>query len=307
MRTEIFPSRYGCWDQEIELVNEFPDTGSGQFEVVFIGTPPDSHIALSSGVLEYLEPDVLVIEKPLAVPSMDGVDEFLHRCEGVKTRTLVGYNHLLTENTLYAEELIRSGFLGKPLSIHVRWQECWKGILSAHPWLSGPEDSYLGYCRRGGGALSEHSHGVSLWLHFAGVLGCDKVATVNATRDCVGGSELSYDRTTIIGIATEGGLYGSITQDVIEDPPTKTMRIQGTEGFLEWYANYEYGFDCVIHGRSKERHVQKFSKTRVDDFQHEIDHVGRLIENSSLSSPIDLSHGVEVMQIINSVHQSKSC
>ena len=83
MRTEIFPSRYGCWDQEIELVNEFPDTGSGQFEVVFIGTPPDSHIALSSGVLEYLEPDVLVIEKPLAVPSMDGVDEFLHRCEGV--------------------------------------------------------------------------------------------------------------------------------------------------------------------------------------------------------------------------------
>ncbi len=56
-KTQIYPSRYGKWDDEIRLFKnaEAPKEG---YDMIFVGTPPDSHIPLAREAIE---------EKPRAV------------------------------------------------------------------------------------------------------------------------------------------------------------------------------------------------------------------------------------------------
>ena len=56
--------------------------------------------------------------------------------------------------------------------IDVEIREHWQGIFNAHPWLDGPQDSYLGFWKKGGGAISEHSHGINIWQFFTPVDPC---------------------------------------------------------------------------------------------------------------------------------------
>ena len=152
----IYPSRYGEWDTQIKLLNEFPQTE--KYNIVIIGTPPDSHLSIASKVLQEIKPNVILIEKPLCPPGMKGLETLKGIRAKSNTTVLVGYNHNLTANTKFVENLLDEVFLGIPLSMHVRWLEYWGGIFEAHPWLDGPKDSYLGFSERGGGACAEHSH-----------------------------------------------------------------------------------------------------------------------------------------------------
>ena len=68
------------------------------------------------------------------------------------------------------------------------------GYFKAHPWLSGPNDSYLGFKNRGGGALMEHSHGLHLlMLIFAKY----KLEIDNINSSILMDKNLNYDKKTI--------------------------------------------------------------------------------------------------------------
>jgi predicted dehydrogenase len=41
-------------------------------DIVFLGTPPDSHIKLANAVLDAARPRALMIEKPLCGPDLGG-------------------------------------------------------------------------------------------------------------------------------------------------------------------------------------------------------------------------------------------
>ena len=73
-RTDIYPARYGAWDENIKLfrAGEEPKTGC---DVIMIGTPPDSHMKLSLAAIAE-NPRLLHIEKPLATPDLAGVADF---------------------------------------------------------------------------------------------------------------------------------------------------------------------------------------------------------------------------------------
>ena len=45
-KEEIYPARYGTWDDEINFI-EFPNDNSYEFDLIIIGTPPDTHIELA--------------------------------------------------------------------------------------------------------------------------------------------------------------------------------------------------------------------------------------------------------------------
>jgi predicted dehydrogenase len=56
-REDIYPSRYGRWDPDIRLSEA--DMVSGEnFDVVIIGTPPDTHISMATRVLENNPPKI---------------------------------------------------------------------------------------------------------------------------------------------------------------------------------------------------------------------------------------------------------
>ena len=74
-RREIYPQRYGEWDSGI-LLTESLDS-SKYYDLIIVGTPPDSHTNLVTDILASYSPRVLLVEKPLCTPSLDGLDEIL--------------------------------------------------------------------------------------------------------------------------------------------------------------------------------------------------------------------------------------
>jgi predicted dehydrogenase len=297
-RNEIYPTRYGRWDETIHLAH--PDEIAGEnFDVVIIGTPPDTHISIALDVLKQQPPRLLLIEKPLCPPSMTDCEQLRLQAHQSGVQVLVGYNHTLTPNTLLAEQWLQTGSLGKILTIHAQIREHWQGIFKAHPWISGPEETYLGYTERGGGALCEHSHGLAIWQHFARLSGHGRIIEVSAMLDMVEERGARYDRLAQLNLRTESGLTGLLVQDVITEPADKQLRLQGENGYLDWYINIKPGTDAVkLQLQGEPEQCQYFEKTRPDDFQPEIAHIAALLADPKLTSPLSLAHGMETMLVI---------
>jgi predicted dehydrogenase len=305
-RNDIYPARYGAWDEAIRL--SAMDAAAGEeADFVIIGTPPDTHLELALGCLRSRSPRVLLIEKPLCPPDLADCGELLAAAQEAGTTVLVGYNHVLTRNTLAAEDILGSGAYGSPLSMNVRWQEHWGGIFEAHPWLAGPRDSYLGFADRGGGACGEHSHAINIWQHFARVLGLGRIAEVSCMMDMVAADGVCYDRVAQLSVRSEKGLIGTIVQDVITKPAVKTLRLQCADGCLEWYANYADGQDAVLaKDGNAPREERLYAKTRPDDFKGEIDHVDALLQGKTEQSPLSLERGLDTMLVIAAAHRSRA-
>ena len=70
-RNSIYPQRYGKWDDEIVLKDSRAAI-TDPADVVFIGTPPDTHIAIANVVLDAVTPKAIIIEKPLCGPDLEG-------------------------------------------------------------------------------------------------------------------------------------------------------------------------------------------------------------------------------------------
>ncbi|NTV63043.1 MAG: Gfo/Idh/MocA family oxidoreductase [Oscillochloris sp.] len=306
MRDEIYPSRYGAWDPAIEL-SSVAEAPRGGFDIIHIGTPPDSHIPLAIDALTEA-PRALLIEKPLSPPDLARADELSALATSGPTRVLVGYDHVVGKAMQELERLLSSGVIGPVKTIDVEFREHWGGIFAAHPWLSGPADSYLGFWRRGGGASGEHSHAVNLWQHLAHVVGAGRVAEVAAMLNYVHDGQAHYDDLCLLSLRTEGGLSGRVVQDVVTRPHRKRARIQGAEAALEWVNGYNARGDAVIVLRpGQPDEVIPVEKTRPDDFIWELQHIERLLKGEGPAlSPLDLSRGLDTMLVVAAAHQSEA-
>jgi predicted dehydrogenase len=304
-REDIYPSRYGGWDPDIRLmgVDALPNE---HFDVVIIGTPPDTHVRLATQVLENNSPEVVLIEKPLCNPTLDGVQKLVDLQKATGSFVAVGYNHTMTENSRRAAQILQQNLIGDPITISARFREHWGGIFGAHPWLNGPRDSYLGFFERGGGASGEHSHAINIWQHFARLVGAGRIVEVSAAMDIVDDGVVKYDRICLINVKTEVGLVGNIVQDVVTEPAQKAARIQGTKGFLEWFVNFKSGHDAVHYRDGKgEVREELIKKTRPDDFKGEVDHIEQILNGGDRAgSPISIERGLDTMLVIAAAHIS---
>ena len=302
-RTQIYPSRYGQWDSSIgTFLNQ--DAPKGGYDLICIGTPPDSHMSLAlDAVLE--SPRAILIEKPLCGPDLKDAQELLEKSASAGVAVFVGYDHVVGKAACIAAEMATLGKLGEIASIDVEFREHWGGIFSAHPWLAGPWESYLGFWQRGGGASGEHSHAANLWQHFALALGAGRVIEVQAMLNFVNDGKVDYDQLCLMQFKTESGLVGRCVQDVVTQPPLKWARIQGSLGFVEWQCAREPGVDVVtstLPGRVAVEH--KVSKTRPDDFIEELKHIQSALELNPGDSSIALQRGLDTMMVVAAAHLS---
>src|SRR3989338_4276473 len=76
MKEEIYPKRYGAWDDGIKLYKTGEDPKGG-YDVILIGTPPDAHLKIGLHVLKEEAPKVLQMEKPLCSPTLEGLKKLL--------------------------------------------------------------------------------------------------------------------------------------------------------------------------------------------------------------------------------------
>jgi predicted dehydrogenase len=302
-REEIYPARYGKWDEAIGLFT-LDAAPTGGYDMVVVGTPPDSHVPLALAALEE-GPRAILVEKPVCTPDLNGADELVAKARSKKCSLFVGYDHVVGAAARQFCALLDEDRIGELQTLDVEFREHWGGIFAAHPWLSGPSDSYLGFWRRGGGAASEHSHAFNLWQHFAHCLRQGRVRRVTASLDYVDEKGAAYDRLCLSNLETEGGLVGRVVQDVVTLPVRKWARVQGSNGFIEWVCGYEPGKDAVIYAdKDGKVVVETFAKTRPDDFICELQHIGAAIEGDAGSSPLAIERGLDTMMVVAASHRS---
>lgn len=150
-RTEIYPARYGQWDEAIRLFRS-DAAPKNRYDLVLIGTPPDTHMAVSMAALDE-EPKAILIEKPVCTPALEHADDLLAKAAAKGCHLFVGYDHVVGHAAKQMCELLNRGEIGHAQTLDVEFREHWGGIFAAHPWLSGPCDSYLGFWRRGAARL----------------------------------------------------------------------------------------------------------------------------------------------------------
>jgi predicted dehydrogenase len=305
-RTDIYPKRYGAWDDSIRLFAAGEEPRGG-FDMIMIGTPPDSHMKLALAAIAE-DPKLLHIEKPLATPDMAGVAEFEAACgKHSDTIVTVGYDHAVAQSVEAVRDMAASGAIGIVLTIDVEFREHWRGIFGAHPWLAGPADTYLGYWRRGGGSGGEHSHALHLWFYLARALGWGGAAQVRSMFDMQKEGPAEYDRLAAFLIRTERQGMGRVVQDVITYPVRKWARIQGDKGYVEWICGGSPDGDLVRWQKEGEDAQEKiFAKKRPDDFWREMTHYEALISGAVArdESPLSYVRGREVMDVLHDAYLS---
>jgi predicted dehydrogenase len=304
-REQIYPQRYGAWDPAIRLFDA-PEAPKGVYELIIVGTPPDSHINLALTALSE-KPRAILIEKPLCGPDLKGAQELFDRAAQANIAVFVGYDHVVGKATGIVDDLFKSSRLGKITTLDVEFREHWGGIFAAHPWLAGPAETYLGFWRRGGGASGEHSHAVNLWQHFAHMAGAGRVTAVQAELDFVKDERTDYDRLCIMNLTTECGLKGRCVQDVVTQPARKWARAQTADGYVEWQCGRLPGMDAVNIQLPGDGPIeQKVYKSRPDDFIEELRHIAAALAANAAASAISLARGLDTMLVVAAAHLSNS-
>lgn len=304
MRQQIYPSRYGKWDDAIQLF-EHHEAPVGGFDLICIGTPPEYHIPLALKALDE-KPLALQIEKPLCAPDLRQASDLARRAADGATRVFVGYDHVVGKSASKFLDLLGDDAVGTIKTFDVEFREYWGGIFKAHPWLDGPADSYLGFWERGGGASGEHSHAMNFWQFVAHSLGAGRVTEVDARVRYVEDGAARYDDLCACHLRTESGMIGRVVQDVVTQPVKKEAFVQGTRGSLRWINGYDSTGDAVVlslTGQAPE--VMPVPKTRPDDFIQELLHIDRSLEPGAPASAMSLERGLETMMVVAAAHRSE--
>ena len=301
-KEDIYPNRYGKWDDRIKLLNSNSEKKEN-FDIIFVGTPPDTHLKLALKELTN-NPRILCIEKPLCQPDLKKLEQFVKKKKGFKSKILVGYDHTVGKSANFLKRKLLKANLNEIKYIDVEIREHWQGIFNAHPWLDGPQDSYLGFWKKGGGAISEHSHGINIWQFFSSILGGGRIVEVNANLTYIKNDKVNYDSVCFLQVKTENGLIGRITQDVVTLPSSKVAKIQLSNKTFEWHCNFDKLCDAVIEKKGNIRKITKFPKKRADDFIQEINHIDQILTNKISYSPLEFSNSLETTLIIAAAHKS---
>ncbi len=299
----IYPKRYGKWDKKIRLfkVNDVP---KNIYDYIIIGTPPKTHIEIALECLKE-KPKAILVEKPLCDPSLKNAD-LLHKVSKKhRIPIFVGYDHAVSKAATKFAQLLRKGLIGKLITLDVEFREFWGGIFSAHPWLNGPKDSYLGYWKKGGGSTSEHSHAINLFQYLTDQSRSGKIEEISATLKYVKNKHIDYDAISLINVKTQQGVVGRVVQDVITKPKKKWVRAQGTKGFIEWECGIDGNNDIITLAPENKKKVRTvIKKNRPDDFIEELRHIDFVVSRKIKESPILLREALNTMLVIAGTHKS---
>ena len=280
MREDIYPSRYGLWDENIKLAEE-PSPDYVDLEI--IGTPPDTHADILINRINLKKAKFWLVEKPFTVPQITHIKELESKIENYKKNIFIGYNHSISP--AFLELLGDLDSIKRPTKISCKWLEHWGGIFKAHPWLNGPNDSYLGFKNRGGGALMEHSHGLHLLLLLFEKYNLE-IENINSS--ILMDKDTNYDKSTFVSFEFKGSETPAFyLTDVITKEVEKSINIETeNESYKLIFGSDDGKSDTYIKKNNLIEITKKFQKSRADDFIQEIRIIDKYLKNDSNDSDI---------------------
>ena len=272
-KNEIYPSRYGKWDNKIKLLTS-PSEDFVDLEI--IGTPPDTHANILLERLKQNKSRYWLVEKPFTIPSNKHIKELEKKIKNYKDSIFVGYNHSVSP--AFRSLMDDLNKTNKPNKISCTWEEHWGGIFNAHPWLDGPKDSYLGFKNRGGGALMEHSHGIHLLTILFEIfnLKIDELIPLVFLD-----KHKNYDKKTYVSFEfMNSEVLSYYSTDVITKNVKKSLEIETEHEVFSLTFGSENGTcDTYIKKKKSNEIIKNFRKTRADDFIYEMKLIDDLIQN----------------------------
>ena len=107
MKNKIYPLRYVKWDKQIQII-KYSDIfkSKTKFDLVIVGTPPETHYSLLNKIFAKIKFNKLMVEKPLTISKTNINYEKLIKLSN-KNKIFVGYNHSVSDSFLYFHNLIK--------------------------------------------------------------------------------------------------------------------------------------------------------------------------------------------------------
>ena len=166
----------------------------------------------------------ILLEKPVS-HSLDRLNLLQAAAQKSGSQVLVGFQFRYHPALNKARELIRSGALGKVLTVHAHWGEY---LPQWHPW----EDYRQGYAARadlGGGVIVTLTHPLD-YLRF--LLG--EVESLWSFNGQISPLDVDVEDVAEIGLKFANGALGGVHVNYFQRPPAHRLEIAGTNGTLRW-------------------------------------------------------------------------
>lgn len=204
------------------IVYRLEDAFDAKPEAALITCPASLHI--ETGLALARQGVHLFIEKPLS-NTLNGVDELSNFCRQHSLILMVGYNFRFYQPLLSVRQALREGKIGRVLAVRAevgQFLPDWRPGRDYRQTVSARD-------HLGGGAVLELSHEIDYVRWLVG-----EVKTVSAQVARVSDLEIDVEDTAEIILQFHNGAIGSIHLDMIQQPATRTCRIVGTKGTIEW-------------------------------------------------------------------------
>ena len=101
MKKIIYKKRYGFWDNKIKIIKyENVFNLKKYFDLIIIGTPPESHIETFFKIKKKLNFNKILIEKPLT-NFKNNLKIFINEKHLIRNKVFIGYNHSISKSFLF--------------------------------------------------------------------------------------------------------------------------------------------------------------------------------------------------------------
>lgn len=235
----------------------------------------------------------LLLEKPIS-HSMQEMDELQSAVKRGRGCVLVGFQFRFHPSLIKIKEILSKGQIGRVLSCRSHWGEYLPGW---HP----QEDYREGYSARkdlGGGVVLSLCHPLD-YLHWL----FGKVNELIAVTGKLSDLEIEVEDTAEIILNFHSKTIGSLHLDYIQQPPSHTLEVIGTDGCIRW--NYSDGI--VYFYQNEEKQWKQFPLkegfSRNDLFLEEMRHFINCMKDSQ--EPVcTLDDGIYAQGLIEAVYHS---
>ncbi len=305
MKDKIYPERYGKWNKKINLIpyNSVFNL-EHNFDLIIIGTPPDTHLQLFKLIKKKIFYKRILIEKPLTPFNHDFKKIYKENNNSI----FCGYNHSVSQSFTHLIKKFKKIKTSELQFVKINWSEGFNGILNAHFWLKDEFDSYLGNFKRGGGALHEHSH----CLHLAICLIKQKFDIsdfkIEFKKIIKEKNKLEYDSYAQIAFSKKN-LKIIVETDLLNNFETnKSVEIFSKSNDLYWSCSYSKEFDLVISKfkKIKKNVIKKFKKDRTIEFINELKHINKINKFNYKKSFLSEFYIKDTMEIIKGFYNQKN-
>ena len=191
-------------------------------DAVIISNPTALHLDVAIPAAE--QGCHILLEKPIA-HNLERIPELRAALARGGGQLLVGFQLRFHPTLRKAAELLAAGAIGRPVSARAAWAEY---LPAWHPW----EDYRAGYAARadlGGGVLLTLCHPFDYLRMLLG-----EYRVVSALGGSLGDLGLAVEDLAEVGVRFESGAVGTIHVDYLQQPPSHTLEITGTQGSLRW-------------------------------------------------------------------------